>query len=66
MSTKFELSIELGNDAMQNGNDIANALIDVQDRLRMGICTAYIKDDNGNTVGEWSMTLASVSSEMPA
>jgi hypothetical protein len=68
MSTfgKFTLSIELGNAAMQDDNDIADALEAIAIRLRTHqYCqgqddfTRGIKDENGNHVGEWSLTFDS-------
>jgi hypothetical protein len=62
---KFELSIELGNEAMLGDDDIADALEKVAKRLRDNAYTAanvqeditrVILDYNGNGVGEWSLT----------
>jgi hypothetical protein len=55
---KFVLSIELGNDAMIDSLDVAQALLDVAkilsrdsgDAMEHGV----VRDANGNTVGEWS------------
>lgn len=59
---KFTLTIQLGNDTMQNGDDIAGALRIAAD----GVSSIYdgpgdrakssVWDTNGNTVGEWSVT----------
>jgi DUF917 family protein len=49
----FTLTIELGNDAMQTPQDVADALEDVADRM-MGALEFFhgkIMDENGNTVG---------------
>lgn len=58
---EFTLTIRLGNDAMQSGEDIARALGKVSTRLE-GIAGAMAEDDsgrimdtNGNAVGEWSI-----------
>jgi hypothetical protein len=57
---KFHMFIELGNAAMSSNEDIADALREVADRVessgdsappRVG---ASIRDDNGNTVGQWT------------
>jgi hypothetical protein len=37
MFDRFELSIELGNDAMQGGPDVAEALREVADRIENGL-----------------------------
>ncbi len=58
---KFTLTIELGNDAMQNSFDVARALKKTADRLEMLKLgkefrkseSGNISDDNGNTVGKW-------------
>ena len=64
---KFILEIELGNDAMQTGEDIARALMDVaKDLMNYGIGgrSRYpvskidgrkIMDENGNSVGKWEV-----------
>ena len=56
---KFMLEIELGNDAMRDDADIAEALARVAKRVET-IGTEYnrafvIRDTNGNTVGRWSV-----------
>jgi fido (protein-threonine AMPylation protein) len=68
---KFTLEIELGNDAMQTPAQIANALHDVEGRLRdthsmlrgNGISFEFtpsgihpFRDANGNTVGKWEVS----------
>ena len=52
---KFTFEIELGNDAMQTGDDVAEALQSVA-----GLGTFFapntsgsIRDTDGNRVGEW-------------
>jgi hypothetical protein len=63
----FQLTIELGNDAMRTGSDIAGALGQVATRLTHDEFTGAdlgpdaeasgrIRDENGNTVGTWSVT----------
>lgn len=58
---KFSLTIELGNNAMQTGSDIADALrgvvsgIGCHDELT-GCESARILDANGNSVGRWEAT----------
>jgi hypothetical protein len=60
---EFNLTIRLGNSAMQSGEDIARALDKVansaQDlgEIQEGDAHgARIMDANGNAVGEWSIT----------
>ena len=58
---KFRLTIELGNDVMQTGTDVARVLEKVANFL-----TSYealqpdlsnnLRDLNGNKVGEWKVT----------
>jgi hypothetical protein len=54
----FDLKITLGNEAMQSTLDIAGVLAEqalkmsADDRAQSGV----IFDDNGNRVGEWSVT----------
>lgn len=57
---KFKLEIELGNDAMLTGEDVARALRKVADVVES--CTPYvvkaegpgtIRDENGHKVGTW-------------
>lgn len=58
---RFRVEIELGNDAMLTGADLAQALAKVGDVLRhyadlpVGLAL-NIKDANGNTVGRWRVT----------
>ena len=53
---KFKLEIKLGNDAMQTVSDIAEALKRVAvGNIHNGQNTGRIFDDNGNTVGTWSI-----------
>jgi hypothetical protein len=60
---KFQLTIELGNAAMQDNHDVAKALRGVADRLSKFVSTGWnpyaqdgtIKDDNNNTVGGWEL-----------
>jgi hypothetical protein len=62
---KFQLTITLGNDAMQSPKDIANALREAAyrvtkddpfstDPIEEGE-SGLIKDENGNTVGKWAV-----------
>ena len=59
--TTFTLKIKLGNDAMQTGLDLADAINEVTDRLQdvMGDIapgeSGTIRDVNGNTVGKWEV-----------
>jgi len=47
----FKVDLELGNDAMQSAEDIADALRDIAKKLEKGISDGKIMDKNGNTVG---------------
>ena len=57
---KFTLNIELGNDAMQTGADISDALHKLAGKV-YGFDDAIegergvIMDTNGNKVGEWEV-----------
>lgn len=51
----FKLEIEMGNDAMQSSNAIADALTVVAEKLRNGRDGGYIFDYNGNRVGAFDM-----------
>lgn len=58
---KFTLEIELGNDAMQNGRDVALALKRlgaklVDHRFDDGTDHGKIMDLNGNSVGTWDIS----------
>ena len=52
---KFTLDIDLGNDAMQTADDVAEALRRVAKRLEADrdLSSGLIRDLNGNTVGVW-------------
>lgn len=52
---RFTLTIETGNEAMQDNTDVARALIDVAKRLERDAREDYgvILDANGNRVGTW-------------
>jgi hypothetical protein len=54
MYDRFDLSIELGNDAMQDGLDVAAALREIADRIEHDLeARGKVRDANGNTVGEY-------------
>ena len=68
---QFKLTIELGNDAMQTGEDIAAALHHTADRVESAIeyteeedgsfttlehSGGPIMDENGNKVGAWHVS----------
>ena len=53
---KLQLSIDMGNDAMQDGTDLATALRREAARLEDGFSSGYITDANGNQVGHWEIT----------
>jgi DUF917 family protein len=52
---EFTLTIQLGNAAMQTGEDVAEALARVADSLQGGVQSGTIRDVNGNTVGSWDL-----------
>jgi hypothetical protein len=49
----FSLRIDLGNDAMQENEDVADALAGVATDVGAGQMEGIIRDVNGNTVGRW-------------
>lgn len=53
----FTLTIELGNDAMQTGRDVSDALKQVASKVHSCLIEEdygnSIRDENGNKVGEW-------------
>lgn len=51
----FTMKIELGNDSMRTHRHVAQALRVVADRLLRADTTGSIRDDNGNTVGRFSI-----------
>jgi hypothetical protein len=57
---QFILKINLGNEAMMTGSDIARALRDIaediEDQDQMSGTGNNIMDLNGNSVGKWSTT----------
>lgn len=58
MADEFKLRIRLGNAAMMNGADVADALRRVADVVQdSGDDSAGIRDLNGNTVGSWDLSL---------
>ena len=50
---KFELEIEMGNEAMGNLYDVQLSLRAVADRVEGGRKHGKIMDRNGNAVGSW-------------
>jgi hypothetical protein len=50
----FTLRIEQGNAAMQTAEDIAGALRRVAAKLEDGYNEGLVRDDNGNTVGDFA------------
>ncbi len=57
---KFTLEIELGNDAMQTGDDIRQILRNVAHIMRISDLPnvgdeGAFRDVNGNTVGKWEV-----------
>lgn len=54
MFDRFDLHIELGNEAMQSGPDVADALRTVADKIEHDLeAQGAIRDANGNTVGAY-------------
>ena len=47
----FKLEIEMGNDAMRDYTNVADALKQIASELRPG--EGRVRDANGNTVGHW-------------
>ena len=52
---EFKLTIELGNDAMKDQYDIATALRQLARDVESGREAGYVRDLNGNTVGEYAL-----------
>ena len=56
---RFTLAIDLGNDAMQTGSDLANTLRDFAGGLYLRDAlipdSGNIRDVSGNTVGSWQL-----------
>lgn len=59
MSKRFELCVELDNDAMRTQAHVADALYNLAIRMRMGGVKmsdgGKIKDTNGNSCGEYKL-----------
>jgi hypothetical protein len=54
---QFKLKIKLGNAAMMDPADVAEALEETARKLRdEGFEDGNIRDVNGNTVGDWKVT----------
>jgi hypothetical protein len=55
----FTLKIELGNEAMQTGTDVSEALQRLSSKLYdygdLEDCSGVIMDLNGNRVGSWKV-----------
>lgn len=49
----FRLNIETDNEAVRSTEDIAVMLSDVAGKLATGITEGFIRDVNGNRVGQW-------------
>lgn len=57
---EFKLTIELGNDAMQDGAEVAEALEQVAAKVHYELPLVagephMVRDANGNTVGRWEV-----------
>ncbi len=53
MSNTFNLTIDLGNDAMRTEANVAEAITNVREQLLKGVHGAKVFDLNGNTVGSF-------------
>lgn len=51
----FSMSVRFGNASMREGEDLVRPLRQVADRLVNGETSGSIFDENGNTVGAWSI-----------
>ncbi len=51
----FSMTVQFGNAAMREGEDLVRPLRQVADRLVNGETSGSIRDENGNTVGAWSI-----------
>jgi hypothetical protein len=59
----FKVTIELGNDAMDNGYHVAGALLEIAKQVGIGHQKAgSVHDDNGNTVGSFEYRTIDVES----
>lgn len=57
--TSFKLRVGMGNDAMQDSLDVASMLRSLADKIEtygFGSGAQSLRDENGNTVGEWEAT----------
>lgn len=54
--TVFKMSIELGNDAMQNATQLSEAIEAVGERVGQGDTDGKVMDLNGNSVGWFALT----------
>lgn len=59
MNVKFNVSIDSGNAAFQDGvlTEIGRILDAVVDKMWNGQESGSVRDTNGNKVGEWSLTI---------
>lgn len=53
---EFKLAIDIGNDAMEDHDDVAAALRRVAEMLDGRYDAGTISDHNGNRVGEWGFS----------
>lgn len=59
---ELTIRIQTGNDAMNKAHQLADALESIAHRIRNGnnydqimICDHFVRDENGNKVGEWQI-----------
>lgn len=53
--SRFTLTIRLGNEAMMDASDVATELRDIARDLEYGLTDDWVRDGNGNRVGEWRL-----------
>lgn len=56
MHDTFILNIELGNAAMSTPADVSRALSNVAVQIDLDETEGKVRDENGNTVGSWSVS----------
>lgn len=54
---QFTMTIDIGNAAMSTLDDLATTLEHVAVEIRNGRQPTTIRDENGNTVGRWTLTM---------
>lgn len=54
---QFTMNVTLGNDSMADADELADVLVQVSQQVRRGDIGNPVMDVNGNTVGEWSLSV---------